>query len=1053
MIFMHYLRFAPFFRQTGGPSRPKIPRICVALLLFLLLFTNRAYCARIAWWQYPQREQVEIVFSQDIPVPDVRRVDPTTVRILASRTAWGPPEELTLPAFTGADLLQALVPEGDGLLIRLRSKAFGFVSQYDASARQLTVDFVPDPLGGRWLFEPPAPAPRPDAPPFAAGAGETVRRPTNEQIKPIPATESRPARETAPREEAAGEEASRDAAEADARSMLRVPLQTPLLQPASPAPSPQSPPPGALRFRIQHVGPEEAQPISLPAAVSDQPDQARPEAPAVEEQAPAMPAQPPQAQIDPAPAPRESGATMQRREITRAQPQAEKRVPEAQPEAGAEAVVEKQPEAQPEEQSEAGAEAGAEKQPEAGVEKQDGGAAEIGVKAQEAAQVPDAESQPGELSTDIEQRTADPEESYRKRLATARAAVMNGEYEGAVLALRALASMRDLSPALREDVLYDLADALFSLHMDDLAENFAEVAEAYEQAMNINPTSPRAALSLRNLGLVHLKANNLPEARAYFNVLRQEFPRDPLVPSADYYLGDYFLERGDYARAADHFQKVVEKYPEHSIARQSAVGLARSLYALGFDDRAFQIMDYLEKRWPRYYVDDPSLLELAGIIALRANSLESAKQRLLTYYNLVPDSQDAHMLLARLGDVYLLTGKPDAAKHVFEKAARAYPNEEGGLIAQMRLVEGGIHDDPSLEDMFINLRAAQVYTHIIEKHPESPLAAVAKVKLAIWQVWNKRLEDSLITVRDFLDNRPHHTLAPKAKEVGVEAFSQLVDRNLQDARYEEIIEQWNANPYLHPLEQDLSDQAKLGLAMAFWKTGDHARAIRIARPRLQDLASEQTQGLALDLLLGIYLESQQWEQIVQLETLRRELTLSPERLRELDYALALALENLGRGGEARPYWLELADDIHLAEAQRGFALYYLARAAMQDEDLEKVYLYAQEALSLLLLEREDSAKIRDCISWLTQVTERTGRLQEALAWALEFDQLIAESDPDWAMSRYRLAQLYQRVHDHEQWRRVLEDLQQKDPRGLYGRLAGSALQGRELEDSAVRFRQ
>lgn len=1046
MIFIHYSRFAPFFRQTGGPSRAEVQGICAAVfLLFLFLFTNRAHCAQIAWWQYPQREQVEIVFSQDIPVPDVRRIDPTTVRILASRTAWGPPEELALPAFTGADLLQALVPEGDGLLIRLQSKAFGFVSQYDASARQLTVDFVPDPLGGRWLFEPSAPAPRrPDDPPFAAGVGETVHQPAKEQIKPIPASESRPAREIVQvpreetvREETAGEVASRDAAEADVQSMVRAPLQTPSLQPAPPVPSPQFPPSGALRSRIQRVGPDEAQPISLPAAVADQSDQARPEAPVVEEQAPAMPAQPVQAQTDPAPAPRESGTTMQRREITRAQPQAEKSVPEAQPE----------------EQSEAGTEAVAEKQPEAVVEKQDGGAAEIDVKAQEAAQVADAESQPGELSTDIEQRAADPEESYRKRLATARAAVMNGEYEGAVLSLRALASMRDLSPALREDVLYDLADALFSLHMDDLAENFAEVAEAYEQAMNINPKSPRAALSLRNLGLVHLKANNLPEAMAYFNVLRQEFPRDPLVPSADYYLGDYFLERGDYARAADHFQKVVEKYPEHSIARQSAVGLARSLYALGFDDRAFQIMDYLEKRWPRYYVDDPSLLELAGIIALRANSLESAKQRLLTYYNLVPDSQDAHMLLARLGDVYLLTGKPDAAKHVFEKAARAYPNEEGGLIAQMRLVEGGIHDDPSLEDMFINLRAAQVYTHIIEKHPESPLAAVAKVKLAIWQVWNKRLEDSLATVRDFLDNRPHHTLAPKVQEVGVEAFSQLVDRNLQDVRYEEIIEQWNANPYLHPLEQDFSDQAKLGLAMAYWKTGDHARAIQIARPRLQDLAPEQTKGLALDLVLGIYLESQQWEQIVQLETLRQELALAPDRLRELDYALALALENLGRGDEARPYWLELADDIHLAEAQRGFALYYLARAAMQGEDLEKVYLYTQEALSLLLLERKDSAKIRDCISWLTQVTERTGRLQEALAWALEFDQLIAESDPDWAMSRYRLAQLYQRVHDHEQWHRVLEDLQQKDPRGLYGRLAGSALQGRELEDSAVRFRQ
>jgi TolA-binding protein len=554
--------------------------------------------------------------------------------------------------------------------------------------------------------------------------------------------------------------------------------------------------------------------------------------------------------------------------------------------------------------------------------------------------------------------------------------------------------------------------------------------------------------------------NNLLEAKAYFNILRREHPHDPLLPTVDYYLGDYFLERGDYDQAADYFQAVVEKYPEHSIAQQASVGLARALHALGFNEQAYQVMDFLAKRWPRYYIDDPSLLELAGIIALREGNLEKAKQRLLTYYNLVPDTPNAHMLLARLGDIYLLTGKPEAARHVFEKTAQMYPDEEGGLIAQMRLVEGGIYDDLSLlDDLFTTMRAAEtmraveVYTRIIEKHPQSPLAAVATIKLAIWQVWHKRLEDSLATARGFLVERPQHNLAPKALETGLEAFSRLVNRNLPDSRYAEIINEWNLNEFLHPLEPDLDVEVKLGLAMAFWKTGGHERALELARPHLQGPVPRQAQGIALNLVLGILLEQQQWQQIADLEPMRKELALSADRLREFDYSLALALENLGRAQEARPYWLALVEDLSLGQAQRGFALYFLAASAMRDEELEKVYIYAQEALSLLLLEYKDSAKIRDCLAWLTQVTERTGRLQEALAWALEFDQLINENDPDWAMSRYRLAQLYQRLQDHEQWRRILLDLQQRDPQGLYGRLARSALQGRELEERAVQFEQ
>ncbi|TVQ95793.1 MAG: hypothetical protein EA399_17100 [Desulfovibrionales bacterium] len=671
----------------------------------------------------------------------------------------------------------------------------------------------------------------------------------------------------------------------------------------------------------------------------------------------------------------------------------------------------------------------------------DADAGEPSVSEPATAPTPDTATEPEE----------DPDARYSTLLAAARAAMMNGEFDVAVEALGTLANIRDLSDPVREEVLYDLGDALFGLHQDELADNFSTVAQAYERAMHFNPASRRTALALRNLGVLHLRVNNLPEARAYFNVLRRDFPHDPLVPTTEYYLGQYFLDRGDFNQAADHFQTVVQNHPEHSIVQQSSVGLATALNALGFDEQASQIMDFLERRWPRYYIDEPELLELAGIIALRVNALEAAKQRLMTFYNLVPDTPEAHMLLARIGDIYLLTGRPEAARRVFEKTAQMFPEQEGGLIAKMRLVEGGIHDEPSLEDMFTTRRAAEVYSEIISKHPDSPLAAVATIKLAIWQVWNKRLEDSLMVLTEFLQTHPGHSLVPKALEVGIEAFTQLVARNAADGRYPEILEQWRNNPFLHDLLDDMPPATQLGLAMAYWREGDLEQAITLARPYLREDTPKSLQVAAVDLILGIYLEQQEWERIVDLAPLRTDLP-TPQR-RELSYSVALALENLERSEEARPLWRGLAEDLELSEAQRGYALYFLARSAMQEEQFERVYRYAQEALSLLLLEQEDPGKIRDAITWLTQVTERTGRLQEALAWALELDQLIDRADPDWSMSRYRLAQLHQRVHNHAEWQTVLEDLKSEDPRGLYGRLAASALQSRELEDSAGRFLQ
>ena len=994
--------------------------------------------------QYPQREQVTLQLPVDTTTtptaPLVRRVDGQAVRLELPGVGQSELADLDLPSPAGSRLLTAFLRDPVGLVVRTSTEAFGFVSQFNPSTGLLLVDFFPDPLGNRWrdtASRPASPPASPALPVRQKPASEPVLKPAPEPapgpvsepslVPTASSPESPPAAPPPPSFQArtsiepSGTPDQRIVPRAEARRPLRErPEDEAVTSRIQAQTQGQAQDLSAIRSPISRVGPEQA--------VSATPIAERP----VERQA-----------EPPAEAPTEPPTEP----MVESLPVLPDVAPQAAPSVRREPIIR-----QPVMEAETAREEDAEPAP--AVEAAESPPAEV-------AEVPDAlpdqlESPPEPEPTPVPtpapftpERAEDPDANSQRLLSSARAAMMNSEFNVAIEALRALSDLPDLSDALREEVLYNIGDALFGLHQADLADNFGPVAHAYERAMNFNPKSQRTALALRNLGVLHLRVNNLPEAKAYFNVLKRDYPHDPLVPTTEYYLGQFFLERGDYDQAADYFQIVVQNHPEHSIAQQSSVGLAKALNALGYDEQAFQIMDFMEKRWPRYYIDEPELLELAGIIALRVNALDSAKQRLLTYYNLIPDTPEAHMLLARIGDIYLLSGQTDPARRVFERAAELYPDQEGGLIAKMRLVEGGIHDEPSLDDMFATRRAAEVYSEIISKHPDSPLAAVATIKLAVWQIWNKRLEDSLMVVSEFLANQPNHSLVPKALEVGTEAFTQLVERNAADGRYPEILEQWDENVFLHNLLDELSPSTQLGLAMAYWSAGDMEQAIALARPYLREDTPKELQISAVELILGIFLEQQEWTRIVDLAPLREDLP-GPQR-RELTYSVALAMENLGRSEEARPLWRGLAEDFDLTDAQRGYALYFLARTAMQEENFERVYLYAQEALSLLLLDREDPGKIRDAVTWLTQVTERTGRLQEALAWALELDQLIDRSDSDWSMSRYRLAQLYQRAQNHAEWKAVLEDLKAEDPQGLYGRLAASALQGRTLEDSAGRF--
>ncbi len=1000
--------------------------------------------------QYPQREQVELRLPVDTAttptVPLVRRVGGQAVRLELPGVGQSELADLDLPSPAGSRLLTAFLRDPAGLVVRTSTEAFGFVSQFNPSTGLLLVDFFPDPLGNRWrdtssrpapLAPPALPArPKPAPEPASEPASEPVPKPsevlTTSPPESPPAAPPPPSSQARASIEPSGTPDQRivPRAEPPANSMT-VEVRRPLRErPEDEAATSriqaqtQAQDLSAIRSPISRVGPEQAAPAT-PVAERVVERQAEPSADPPAEAPPDPPTAP---MVEPLPVlpdvARQAEPSVRRESIIR------------QPVMEAETMREEDVEPAP------AVEAVPELPPGVVVEEPDALQDQL-----ESPPAPEAAPEPSPPFTP--ERAEDPDAKYQRLLSSARAAMMNSEFDVAIEALRALSNLPELSDALREEVLYNIGDALFGLHQADLADNFGPVAHAYERAMNFNPKSQRTALALRNLGVLHLRVNNLPEARAYFNVLKRDYPHDPLVPTTEYYLGQFFLERGDPDQAADHFQIVVQNHPEHSIAQQSAVGLAKALNSLGYDDQAFQIMDFMEKRWPRYYIDEPELLELAGIIALRVNALDSAKQRLLTYYNLIPDTPEAHMLLARIGDIYLLSGQSDAARRVFERTAELFPDQEGGLIAKMRLVEGGIHDEPSLDDMFATRRAAEVYSEIISKHPDSPLAAVATIKLAVWQIWNKRLEDSLMVVTEFLANQPNHSLVPKALEVGTEAFTQLVERNAADGRYPEILEQWDENVFLHDLLDELSPSTQLGLAMAYWTAGDLEQAIALARPYLREDTPKELQISALELILGIFLEQQEWTRIVDLAPLRDDLP-EPQR-RELTYSVALAMENLGRSEEARPLWRGLAEDFDLTDAQRGYALYFLARTAMQEENFERVYLYAQEALSLLLLDREDPGKIRDAVTWLTQVTERTGRLQESLAWALELDQLIDRSDPDWSMSRYRLAQLYQRAQNHAEWKAVLEDLKAEDPQGLYGRLAASALQGRTLEDSAGRF--
>lgn len=642
-------------------------------------------------------------------------------------------------------------------------------------------------------------------------------------------------------------------------------------------------------------------------------------------------------------------------------------------------------------------------------------------------------------------------------LITTKAAIVNGELDVALESLGNMIKNPKLPEKLKEEIYYLYADVLFDKYKSKLPEGFADLIAAYERAINYNPKSLRVPSALLNLGYIHLKLGNIPEARGYFNLLKEKYPYDPNIPLIYYYWGEFYFKQKQYQKAADELQFLITKFPDHKIAEDAAILLAKSLNNLEYYKQSLDIIKYLEQRWPRYYLKRPDVLLQAAYLYYKNKLLEEAKKRYLLYYNLLPQGEGADIALARVGDIFLLENKKQAAKKLYEEAVRLFPEKEGGLIAAMRLAEEGIYDQPKLKDMFtvfnrpFNLRPQQIYTSIIQKYPQSPLASLAQIKLAMWELFNKRPEKSLQVLKDFFQ-KPNSELQDKALEVSKEALEAILNKYTEGDSPAKILESLNKYPFLNQVISHLSPATQLLLASAYIQTNNIPKALDIIKPMLtQDPQKQEVQN-ALALALTLYLKLEDWDRVVNLGEKANKWPLSNTQKQNVDYALALAYQKKKQVSKSIPLWRKLAADIKLPVNKRAYALYFLASHYVEEKQWENVYIFAQEALSLFLQEKkQDKEKIIDCLKMLIKATSITGRTLEALSWALELKKYIPEQDPLWPSFQYQLADLYKLNGNEKAWQDTLKELIAKKANSLYAQLAKRDLSIAQLKEKANFF--
>lgn len=651
-----------------------------------------------------------------------------------------------------------------------------------------------------------------------------------------------------------------------------------------------------------------------------------------------------------------------------------------------------------------------------------------------------------------------------KMFAAAEALIDEGKYDEALPALENIRRLPNLPPELLERTLYRISDCLWARYADNPLAGFEPIVSSTSEAMNANLRSPRVPDALLRLGLANANVGNLGEAGGYIVALLRRFPDYPGVAQGLTALGEAQLKNGRNAEAEQSFGIVLDKYPESSQLQAASVGLAKALVNQDKHERAQVILDFISKRWPRYYIDDPAFLLLQAANDEKMGRGDAAMDLRWLFVNLDPKRQGNDSLLLGMADTYMRRGNSQAADFIYSDLERNFPDSPAAITARLRLAEKGIHESPITYEEMSKVFAKggepplwQVYSDLAASSDTTPEAVLARLKQAMWLYWDRQYPEAMGKAADFIDAYPEHKDVPEAREILWQAFSKELANSLAEQNYGRILLLWNGFPLVRERYGAPDAKLRYALAQGWLERGDEKKSFELLAEFLKGPMDPDYGEAAFSQFFNHYLKNGAWDKILDLSKLVENWDLQPQLRNQLDYAMALSAQNLNLGAPALAMWRKLAEKQDIPLYQQAYATYFLARDAENRRDIRNAYEANRRVIELftrLQDERSDKAdpqRIKEAVASLMDICEVGNRIPEALQWVERYNAYVPQDSAEYPGLRFREARLYRKLGDASRAEALLEDIVRRFPDSPFAQAAAAELRTFEVSRDLQRF--
>ncbi len=242
-----------------------------------------------------------------------------------------------------------------------------------------------------------------------------------------------------------------------------------------------------------------------------------------------------------------------------------------------------------------------------------------------------------------------------------------------------------------------------------------------------------------------------------FEKLPEVFPTSKLAAEGVYYTGLCWEEKGDIAKAADNYQKLIDKYPysdriketihrEFDIANKFAQGnkmKVLGMAVLSGQDKALELYKHIVKNAPYGTYGDQAQFQM-GELYKNQGEYEEAQKAYQAVVDEYPNSELVAKARYQIANMSMLASKKSQydEKHAekaieeFEGFKNNFPTSEQSLEAEesikaLRESKAKVNFDiAAFYDKQKKYESAKVYyQEVIKKYPETAVAAKAKTRV------------------------------------------------------------------------------------------------------------------------------------------------------------------------------------------------------------------------------------------------------------------------------------------------------------------------------------